>query len=370
MTIKTPETMRTTVTMRPPAAADGLAFPFEKPPDFGRSLEVADGLHWLRMPLGGSLAAINVWAIEDGDGWVIVDTGLGNTHTIEAWRGALKGPLGGRPITRVFVTHLHPDHIGAAGWLTRTFECDLWISRLEFLMCRSLAADTGRPPAPDGIRFYHEAGWTQEQLGDYRARFGGFGRMLHALPDSFVRLTDGQELEIGGRAWRVVMGSGHSPEHACLACDELGVFISGDQVLPRITSNVSVFPTEPLADPLSDWLASLRRLKTVVSNDVLVLPAHNAPFFGLHPRIDAIVEHHEASLERLRGVLSVPRRAVDVFPTLFSRPISDATIGMATGESIAHLNHLVARKFATSQTDAGGVRWYRELPTERLDGAT
>ena len=343
------------------SAADSgaLVFPFDTLPDFGQSLEVADGLHWLRMPLGGSLAAINVWAIEDGDGWAIIDTGFGNAETIEVWRGALQGALGERPVTRVLVTHLHPDHIGAAGWLTRTYDCDLWISRLEFLMCRSLAADTGRPPPPDGIDFYREAGWSDQQLGVYRARFGGFGHMLHALPDSFVRLSDGQRLEIGGRTWRVVVGSGHSPEHACLACDDLGVFISGDQVLPKITSNVSVFPTEPGADPLSDWLTSLARLKTLVDDTFLVLPAHNTPFRGLHARIDAIIDHHQDSLTQLLEMLSTPRRAIDVFPALFGRPITGPVIGMATGESIAHLNHLVAKGLATSDKDAGGVRWYK-----------
>jgi glyoxylase-like metal-dependent hydrolase (beta-lactamase superfamily II) len=340
--------------------ANDLTFPFEVLPEFGQALEVAKGVHWLRMPLGGSLAAINVWAIDDGDGWAVVDTGFGNAETIEVWREALKGALGGRPITRVLVTHLHPDHIGAAGWLTRTFECELWISRLEFLMCRSLAADTGRAPAPDGIKFYREAGWTAEQLGVYRARFGGFGRMLHALPDSFVRLTDGQSLQIGDRTWRVVVGAGHSPEHACLACDELGLFISGDQVLPRITSNVSVFPTEPDADPLSDWLTSLRRIQSMVSDKLMVLPAHNTPFFGLHRRIDEIIAHHEGSLERLRDMLATPRRAVDVFSTLFARPISDSNVFMATGESIAHLNHLIGKGVATSASDAAGVRWYSQ----------
>lgn len=343
----------------PPASAAALRFPFETPPDFGQSLEVAGGVHWLRMPLGGSLAAINVWALADGDGWAIVDTGFGNAETIEVWRTALAGPLGGRPITRVFVTHLHPDHIGAAGWLTRTFDCALWISRLEFLMCRSLAADTGRTAPPDGLRFYREAGWSDEQLGSYRARFGGFGHMLHALPDSFTRLSDGQVLDIGGRAWRVVVGSGHSPEHACLACDELGLLISGDQVLPKITSNVSVFPTEPMADPLADWLVSLARLKSLVSDDHLILPAHNTPFFGLHRRIDDIIAHHQGALASLLDLLAVPRRATDVFPALFGRTISGATMFMATGESVAHLNHLVGKGLAASERDAQGVRWYR-----------
>jgi glyoxylase-like metal-dependent hydrolase (beta-lactamase superfamily II) len=340
------------------APQGGLRYPFDDLPGFGASREVAPGVRWLRMPLGGSLAAINVWAIEDGDGWAIVDTGLGTTETIELWRSAIAAELK-RPVTRVFVTHMHPDHIGSAGWLTRTYDCELWISRLEFLMCRSLAADTGRPAPDAALRFYREAGWDEDVLGLYRARFGGFGRMLHALPDSFRRLEDGQIVRIGAHDWRVVVGSGHSPEHACLYCEALGLMISGDQVLPKISSNVSVFPTEPFADPLTDWLTSLARIRGQVPDDVLVLPAHNAPFFGLHARIGELIDHHEEALTQLRAMLATPRRAIDVFPALFKRTINREVVGMATGESLAHLNCLLARGQATSSTDTAGVRWYQ-----------
>ncbi len=167
-------------------------------------------------------------------------------------------------MTRVIVTHMHPDHIGMAGWITRKFGCRLWITRLEYLMCRVLSADTGREAPEDALRFYRAAGWDQDALDTYQSRFGGFGKALHALPDSFRRLTDGEEIAIGDHVWRVVVGNGHSPEHACLYCPALKLMISGDQVLPRISSNVSVFPTEPDGDPLRDWLTSLARIKTRV----------------------------------------------------------------------------------------------------------
>ncbi|MBV8594552.1 MAG: MBL fold metallo-hydrolase, partial [Caulobacteraceae bacterium] len=233
------------------------------------------------------------------------------------------------------------------------------ISRLEFLMCRSLAADTGREAPPDALQFYKAAGWDDDALETYRARFGGFGRGLHALPDSFHRMTDGDEIQIGDHLWRVVVGSGHSPEHACLYCPELKLMISGDQVLPRISSNVSVFPTEPDGDPLSDWLASLARIKTRIPDDVLVLPAHNDPFHGLHARIDHLIAGHERGLTRLKGLLAEPKRAVDVFSVLFKRPIGGDLLGLATGESLAHLNCLIARGEAVRERDASGVDWYR-----------
>jgi glyoxylase-like metal-dependent hydrolase (beta-lactamase superfamily II) len=336
-----------------------LVYPFDQGPKPGEAVEIAPGVKWLRMPLGGSLAFINVWALDDGSGWAIVDTGMGGPDTQKAWRAAFAGDLANRPATRVFVTHMHPDHIGMAGWLTRKFQCRMWISRLEYLMCRSLAADTGREAPADALTFYKAAGWGEDDLETYRARFGGFGRALHALPDSFHRLNDGDQVKIGEHTWMVVVGSGHSPEHACLWCPELKLMISGDQVLPKISSNVSVFPTEPEGDPLTDWLVSLKRIKGKVPDDVLVLPAHNDPFHGLHARIDHLIGGHERGLTRLRALIAEPKRSVDVFHVLFRRKIDSNLLGMATGEALAHLNCLLARGQAVRTRDENGVDWYR-----------
>ncbi|MCW5760162.1 MAG: MBL fold metallo-hydrolase [Phenylobacterium sp.] len=316
------------------------------------------------MPLGGALQWINVWALADETpdgkaGWAIVDTGISGIETRNAWRAALAGPLGGKPVTRVFVTHMHPDHIGMSGYLTRKFDARLWITRLEYITCRSLAADTGREAPEDAVRFFRAAGWDEEALENYRAKFGGFGRGLYALPDSFHRLNDGDEVKIGDHAWRVVVGSGHSPEHACLWCPDLKLMISGDQVLPKISSNVSVFPTEPDGDPLTDWLTSLKRIKGKIPDDVLVLPAHNDPFRGLHARIDHLIGGHERGLTRLHALIAEPKRVVDVFHVLFRRKIDENLLGLATGESLAHLNCLLARGQAVRERDGDGVDWYR-----------
>ena len=336
-----------------------LTYPFDRAPKAGEAVDIAPGVKWLRMPLGGSLAWINVWAIADGDGWAIVDTGIGGAETRNAWRAALKGPLEGKPVTRVFVTHMHPDHIGMSGYLTRKFDARLWITRLEFMTCRSLAADTGREAPQDAIDFFRATGWDEEALETYRARFGGFGRGMYALPDSYRRLTDGDEIVIGDHMWRIVVGSGHSPEHACLYCPDLKLMISGDQVLPKISSNVSVFPTEPDGDPLTDWLTSLAAIKTRIPDDVLVLPAHNDPFFGLHARLDHLIGGHERGLLRLQAFLAEPKRVVDVFSVLFRRRIDEGLLGLATGESLAHLNCLIARGEAVRERDSNGVDWYR-----------
>ncbi len=322
-------------------------YPFAEAPPAGTGQEVLPGLLWLRMPLPFSLNHINLWALADGEGWTVVDTGTQTPETLAAWKGLLapEGLLAGKPVTRVIATHMHPDHMGMAGWLTRKFDARLWITREEYLLCRTLAADTGREAPDDAIRFYRCCGWSEEALDVYRARFGGFGRYIHALPDSFRRLVDGESLRIGDHDWRVVVGRGHSPEHACLVCDALDVMISGDQVLPTISSNVSVHPTEPDADPLGEWMASLQHLRDTLPDSLLVLPAHGLPFRGLHARLDRLSQGHQKGLNRLLRSLAEPRRVVDCFGALFARSIAERseTYGLATGESAAHLNYLYRR---------------------------
>jgi glyoxylase-like metal-dependent hydrolase (beta-lactamase superfamily II) len=343
-----------------PDTVQPLRFPFASIPAPGEALEVAPGVWWLRMrlPMAG-LTHINVWALEDAAGWTLVDTGMHTPDTLGDWRAALAGVLRGRPVTRVICTNMHPDHVGVAGWLAREHQCRLWMTRLEYVICRMLVADTGRPAPEEGVRFYRSAGWDEAALEHYRSRFGGFGRAVHALPDSYRRVTEGEEVVIGAHTWRAVIGRGHSPEHLCLYCRELQVLISGDQVLPKISSNVSVFPTEPDADPLSEWLESLAALRQQVPEAVLVLPSHNEPFHGLHARLAELIAGHEQRLVRVRAELAEPRRAVDVFGALFRRRIGLDMLGMATGESLAHLNCLIARGLATRGTDAAGIIWYR-----------
>lgn len=339
-----------------------LVYPYgETTPEVGETIEVAAGVHWLRMPLPFSLEWINLWLVDDGEkGWTIVDTGIATDETKAAWRKLFDEKLGGRPVWRILITHMHPDHIGLAGWISRKFPgAELWISRLEYLTCRTLVNDTGREAPAAGINFYKAAGWTQDNIDHYKSRFGLFGRAVTQLPDAFHRLEDKDVFEMAGKQWQVVTGNGHSPEHSCLFCPDLNVFIAGDQLLPRISSNVSVFPTEPKADPLRDWLASCEKLKTAVPADVLVLPAHNEPFTGAHDRLNHLIRGHEVALKRLKQRLGQePRRVVDVFPAIFGRKITDSVLGMATGEAIAHLNCLIERGEAACQYDADGIAWY------------
>lgn len=338
----------------------GLTYPWgEETPAVGETIEVAPGVHWVRMPLPFSLKWINLWLIDDGESWTVVDTGMPMDETKAAWRKIVDELCEGRPISRVIVTHMHPDHVGNAGWFHRKYGAELWMSRLEYISCRMLLADTGREAPQAGLDFYKRAGWEDDSIENYKARFGGFGRAVSQMPDAYRRLSDGQTFEMAGETWRVIVGNGHSPEHACLFCPALNVVISGDQLLPKISSNVSVFPTEPAGDPLKDWLDSCAKLKQELPEDVLVLPAHNEPFHGAHKRLDALIHGHDVALKRLQQRLSEPKRVIDIFPAIFGRKIGPDVLSMATGEALAHLNYLIERGEAVKETGADGVDLYR-----------
>ncbi|MBT4519682.1 MAG: MBL fold metallo-hydrolase [Halieaceae bacterium] len=342
----------------------GLSYPWGRTgsPAPGEPRKIADGVYWFRLPMPMSLDHINIWLLEDVEGWTVVDTCLNLPDARAAWEQIFDGFMEGKPLLRVICTHLHPDHVGLAGWLTERFGCELWMSREEFLMCRAMAGDTGRPAPDVAIRFYIAAGYNDQQLDKYRQKFGRFGKAISPLPDSFRRLLDGETIRVNDRYWQVVMGSGHSPEHVALYCPALKLLISGDQVLPKITPNVSVFPTEPHSDPLKEWLRSNARIRDKLPDDVLVLPAHEAPFYGLHIRLTQLIEAHERDLDKLFEHLVEPRRAIDCFPALFKREITDDVLGMATGETLAHLNCLLGRRRVRVERDEQGVDWYRQKP--------
>ena len=342
----------------------GLTYPFAAPPGTGFAVRVAPDILWMRLAMPIALNHINVYAVEDGEGWAVIDTGLNLPATREEWDRLLEGPLHGRPVTRVVCTHMHPDHIGLAGWLCDRFDVPLVMTRLEYVTARMLLADTGQPAPESGATFYRAAGWDATQIEGYRAGFGQFGRAVAPMPAGFVRVREGDRLSIGGRDWRVVVGEGHSPEHACLWREDDGVVLGGDQILPKISSNVSVWPTEADADPLGDWLASLERMKTVFPDEVLILPSHGEPFRGVQARLDALIRGHRTALKRLERTLQQPCRAVDVFPALFARPVGDGVRGMATGESVAHLNYLLRRGRAARRRDADGVDWWTATAQE------
>jgi len=336
----------------------GLTYPWgRRTPAAGEVIQIAADLGWARLPVPGSLNHVNVWVLEDGDGVALVDTGLDTPACRAAWEGLLAGPLAGRRITRLICTHFHPDHVGLAGWLVDRFKVALWMSRSEWLMARMLTLDARDVPPHEAVYFWRAAGWNEAQIA--RAVASGwrrFGRIVAPLPSSYVRLFDGQQIRIGRADWRVIVGSGHSPEHACLWNEAAGILLAGDQVLPRISSNVSVSLHEPAGDPLADWLASIDRLLDLPA-DAMVLPSHGEPFTGLHTRLAALRDGHLAQLEALLLHLREPRRAVDCFSLLFRRTIGDEELGLATGEAMAHLRRL-ERDGRTKVEDRDGVFYF------------
>lgn len=336
-----------------------IDYAFEDKPDSGGTQPVSEGAHWLRMPLPFALNHINLWLLRDGGGWTLLDTGLGDDRTRAHWEALFDTTLGGDPIGRVIVTHLHPDHVGCAGFLCTHFDAPLWMTREEYLLCRVLVADTGRAAPEAGVAFYRAAGYPEPALARYRKMFGYFGRYVTPLPEAYRRLVDRQRLAIDGSAWEVIVGRGHSPEHACLFGAEQNLLVAGDQLLPTISANVSVYPTEPMANPLADWLDSLAAIRDRVPADVLVLPAHGRPYRRVHARIDELIRQHADRLAALFDFCAEPRRAVDVFPALYRREITDDNLMFATGEAIAHLNYLLADGRIEAETRPDGVTWYR-----------
>jgi glyoxylase-like metal-dependent hydrolase (beta-lactamase superfamily II) len=340
------------------ATVRGLDYPFgDRAPAPGELIDLGQGVSWIRLPLGGPLGHINVWAVEEADGLALIDTGVPTDACKQAWRDVLAGPLGGRPVSRVICTHMHPDHIGLAGWLCTKFGTSLWMTRGEYLTARLLCADARPAPPAEAVATWRGAGWTEAQIDTATARgWGSFARSVHRMPEGFVRVQAGDDL---GGGWRAVIGSGHSPEHLCLVDEVRGMMIAGDQVLPRISSIVAISILEPEADPLGEWLASIARLRAELPGDLLVLPAHGAVFTGLHARLDALADGHVRTLDRLHARLAErPLRAVDCFGVMFKRAIDDKLLGMATGETLAHLQHLEQAGRAVREP-VDGVWWWR-----------
>jgi glyoxylase-like metal-dependent hydrolase (beta-lactamase superfamily II) len=332
-----------------------LRFPVATPPVPGEAWAIAPGILWLRMPLPFALDHVNLWLVEDGAGWAIVDTGYASAATMSAWECIFALRLGDRPITRIIVTHYHPDHIGLAQWLAERWRAPLWITEKEWLHARLMSRDSD-DLAQARRDYARRAGLDAAASELFGEREVGYRRGVPAVPATFHRLADGMPIEIGGREWRVIVGEGHAPEHACLFCARAGVLIAGDQILPKISPNISLQPHEPDGDPLARYLASLSRLRDMVPPaETLVLPSHNLPFFGLHPRIDALAAHHRARCAEILAGCDRPRSAFDLLPLLFRRPLDRHQTAFALGEALAHLHYLAAEGALRREPGSDGV---------------
>ena len=320
-----------------------LHFPFSDPPGAYEAVLVAPGIRWLRLPLPMALDHVNCYALEDADGWTLVDTGMSNKHTRALWQALLAVPLRGKPVTRLIVTHHHPDHIGLAGWF-QSQGVELITTRTAWLYARMLTLDEQRLPSPESLLFYQRAGVAAEQR-DAKAlqRPFNFRDVVAEMPLGFTRIAEGDVITAGGRRWLVRLGQGHAPDHAMLWSLDDNLILAGDQILPTISSHIGVYPTEPEADPLTEFLDSTRALIPLAREDHFVLPGHKLPFYGLPLRLAEMLADHDAALARLLDHLSEPRRATDCFAVLFKRPVVEQTFSLALSESVAHLNCLMRR---------------------------
>ena len=334
-----------------------LQYPHASPPEPGEVRSIAPGVHWLRMPLPFALNHINLWLLEDGDAWVIVDTGLGNEDTRKYWDIALAATVGNRPVSRVILTHHHPDHSGNAGWLTRRFNAPLLISMSEYLACHSVLDSRAGYDLEALLAMYRRNGLTAENEEKMRGRGAHFQKHVKEFPTSYSRLLDGMVLSIGGRDWRLLVGYGHSPEHVSLYCEDENVLISGDMMLPRITTNVSVQAVEPLGNPLKLFLDSTRA-QAVLPADTLVLPSHGLPFRGIRDRVAQLVHHHDLRLAEVAAACKGPTAAAEVIPVLFRRPLDAHQMFFAMGESMAHLHLLEAEGRVVRTIGSDGVLRY------------
>jgi glyoxylase-like metal-dependent hydrolase (beta-lactamase superfamily II) len=339
---------------------EALTFPHAAPPAPGEIITIAPGVLWFRLKLPFQLNHVNIYLIEDKDGWLVLDTGLGTDDCRAGWDSILSGPLQGQRLTAMLVTHFHPDHVGLAGWLAQSFGLKLAMPRTEYLY--HLMAAHGRGDMYDGAHreFYHANGLSPELTDAILDRGLNYLRLTTGVPSSYERIEHGDRREIGGRDFRVLTGGGHALEQAMLHQPSGRLLFAADQVIARISPNVSVHPVEPDEDPLGEYLRDLKALRASVPHDVLVLPGHGLPFLGLHTRIDELIEHHALRCARIADLCrSQPLSAAELVPGLFDRVLDAHQTGFAFGEVLAHVNYMVGRGELRRETGNDLVRRFR-----------
>ena len=336
-----------------------LKYLFGEPPESGKIKEIWPGIYWLRMPLPMALNHINLWLLHDYSGWTLVDTGLSSKLSVSLWQKLIDEYIGDRKLKRIIVTHFHPDHVGMAGWLVKNTGADLWMPRTEWLYARLLTLDTTKESASSIVEYYRRAGGSLEYLSKLKERGPLFPGIVSDVPRQMRRIIDGQLIDIDGKTWKVVMGNGHSPEHACLLCESLGCFIAGDLILPRISPHIGVYADEPNGNPLCDYLETLDRFSNLPGS-VTVLASHNEPFIGLHERRVSLIQHHLDRLEEFVSACAVPVTAIELASNVFKRSLDSSQLGFAAAETIAHLNYLMAQNKIERSITNDGVYLYSQ----------
>jgi len=331
----------------------------------GEGSGLTPAVKWIRMALPFALDHINLWLLRDElpgadgqpvQGWTVVDCCIAREESKAQWETVFANQLEGLPILRVVVTHMHPDHIGLAHWLCERWNAPLWISATDYHLARIGSQSTTSFGGEGAAAFFASHGLTDpDSVAKIRGRTNYYSGLVPAVPARYHRLLEGKTLTIGGRAWRCISGYGHAPEHISLYCEALGVLISGDMMLPRISTNISVHDVEPESNPLQLFLDSIDRFADLPA-DTLVLPSHGKPFTGLHERITQLHDHHRDRLaEVLAACQTAPQSGADALKVMFKRPLDLHQTTFAMGESVAHLHKLWFDGLLRRTRDADGV---------------
>ncbi|MBB4372612.1 glyoxylase-like metal-dependent hydrolase (beta-lactamase superfamily II) [Bradyrhizobium sp. cir1] len=341
------------------SSAEALRYPWEQHPGHDEVVEVRPGVLWARLKLPFRLNHVNIYLLADGDGYAMVDAGFGNEETIEAWTKLFDGPLKGVNITRLIVTHSHPDHVGLAGWIVERFNCPLVMSQVEYLQS-VYHQNRGTEERRNAQRlFFRRHGMDESLTEKLLGRGQDYLKQVSVLPPSYRRISHGDEIVIGPRRFKVITGGGHALDQVMLYCADDKLFLSADQVLSKISPNVSVWAVEPDQNSLGEYLASLASLTTTLPYDLLVLPGHGVPFYGLKTRIKQLADHHE---ERCRLIADAcreqPKTSRELVPVVFNKHVLDEhQMGFAAGELVAHVNYMIVEGRLTAATKDGVLQF-------------
>lgn len=340
---------------RTPGGPAPLHFPWKAAPATGEVIEVAPGILWTRIALPFRLDHVNIFLIDDGDGWAVLDTGISDAPTRQVWETLVAGPLAGRRLTRLIVSHMHPDHIGLAGWLCERFGLPMLTTQTSYLSCINISLSPGAMEAKPYQDFYRRHGMDDATAALVATQGHGYLRMVTPLPPTFRRLVAGDTLTIGGRDFDVMTGDGHAPEQLMLYLREENLFLAADQVLAKITPNIGVWAVDPDGDPLGLFLRSLRAIEKTIPVDALVLPGHQLPFRGLHERARELADHHEERCGLIAAACETAARSVaDLVPVVFTRTLDPHQLSFAFSEVHAHVNYMVGRGELVWQQDGAG----------------
>jgi len=338
-----------------------IRFPYQNFPKDKLFVELIPGIYWVRFNLASFVSHVNAYIIRDGNEITIVDTGISSLDCKHIWEKILNNGFKGVRVNRLIITHHHPDHLGLLGWFHERFGAEIWASRVAWLTARMLTLDIKEKTSEDTLSFWYKAGMPGSLLSRRRKeRPFNFCDYVDPIPLGYRRILDQERISIGANYWCINFGYGHAPEHLTLHCPELNVFIAGDQILPGISPNLSVYPAEPKANPVGEFIETCEKLLKIEDREYLVLPGHNLPFWGIKFRIRQLLNHHYAALSRVRDFLTLdPRMAVDTFSSLYMRKIQESEYSLALGEAVGHLNYLWYQNEISRDIKENGKIYYQ-----------